>query len=314
VDVNPSRAKRNFFEIIGSQFYRCAAPGDKHIWTRIIHRQGDDIPAIVNVDSGWHGVQVETIERTWDGGAGEQFIVETDEETCRTKCFLNWETVARTAGNELSRVLLTSHLLGSEEGKANFPHGVCGWLLAMGRLYEAGELSLPIQTGYVDQNTWLNACDANSRANDPSEQEKDLYRAQFNELWAKTLQIGKEYVCEDTITASVLFAKWLSDNDWPFVMEKERTEVLDQVRTITDQANTDHAKQERNDWLLDQRGMGSKPKMTEKELSDALADACKKHVNWVHIEPRSISSALREAYTRKTGAAWPFDGRGRKPK
>ena len=236
MDVNPSRAKRNFFEIIGSQFDRCAAPGDKHIWTRIIHRQGDDIPAIVNVDSGWHGEQVETIERTWDGGEGEQFIVETDKETCRTKCFLNWETIARTAGNELSRVLLTSHLLGSKEGKANFPHGVCGWLLAMGRLYEAGELSLPIQTGYVDQNTWLNACDANNHANDPSEQEKDLYRAQFNELWAKTLQIGKEYICEDTITASVLFAKWLSINDWPFC------ELGKQLESPNEQRNQQHAR------------------------------------------------------------------------
>ncbi len=73
----------------------------------------------------------------------------------------------------------------------------------------------------------------------------------------------------------------------------------------------DRAKQERNDWLLDRRGTDHKPIMSELELSNALANACKTQNDWVHIEPRSIASALREAYTRKTGNPWPFDGRGR---
>ena len=53
-------------------------------------------------------------------------------------------------------------------------------------------------------------------------------------------------------------------------------------------------------------------KMSESDLSKTLANACETHVDWVHIEPRTIASALREAYTRKTGKPWPFDGRGRK--
>lgn len=73
----------------------------------------------------------------------------------------------------------------------------------------------------------------------------------------------------------------------------------------------DRAKHDRNDWLLTQRGMDHKPKMSELDLSKALAVACETHVDWVHIEPRTIASALREAYTRKTGNPWTFDGRGR---
>ena len=74
----------------------------------------------------------------------------------------------------------------------------------------------------------------------------------------------------------------------------------------------DRAKHDRNDWLLTQRGMDHKPKMSELDLSKALDVACATHVDWVHIEPRTIASALREAYKRKTAKPWPFDGRGRK--
>lgn len=74
----------------------------------------------------------------------------------------------------------------------------------------------------------------------------------------------------------------------------------------------DRAKQDRNDWLLTQRGMDHKPKMSELDLSNALAVACKENGDWVHIEPTTIASALREAHKRKTGNPWPFDGRGRR--
>ena len=76
----------------------------------------------------------------------------------------------------------------------------------------------------------------------------------------------------------------------------------------------DKAKVERNDWLLEMRGKDQRPKMTEKELSNALSKKCEEEPNWVHIEPRSIPAALREAYKRQTGNLWPFDGRGRTKK
>jgi hypothetical protein len=74
----------------------------------------------------------------------------------------------------------------------------------------------------------------------------------------------------------------------------------------------DEAKKERNDWLLKQRGDGHHAVHTEKELSDMLAKKCTEETEWSHIEPRSIASALREAYTRQKGRPWPFDGRGKR--
>ncbi len=120
---------------------------------------------------------------------------------------------------------------GYTEGRANYPRGVCGWLLAMGRLYQKGVLSLPIRAAYVDQYTWLKACDAKQRAENPSEPDIDKKQAEFKELWAKTLEIGQEYLCEDTITASSLVAKWLSKNDWPFegLVEIEQSDTPEEV-------------------------------------------------------------------------------------
>jgi hypothetical protein len=76
----------------------------------------------------------------------------------------------------------------------------------------------------------------------------------------------------------------------------------------------DKAKVERNDWLLEMRGMDHRPKMTEAELSDALLKECENRPDWVPIEPKSIPAALRKAYKRQTGNPWPFDGRGRTKK
>ncbi len=76
----------------------------------------------------------------------------------------------------------------------------------------------------------------------------------------------------------------------------------------------DKAKVERNDWLLEMRGKDHRPKMTEADLSNALLKECENKPNWVHIEPRSISAALHEAYERQTGKPWTFDGRGRTKK
>lgn len=79
-----------------------------------------------------------------------------------------------------------------------------------------------------------------------------------------------------------------------------------------DKNKSETAKQKRNDWLLEQRGLDAIPKKTEKQLSDMLLKKCETETQWVHIEAKTISTALREAYSRQNnGAPWPFDGRGK---
>ena len=104
----------------------------------------------------------------------------------------------------------------------------------------------------------------------------------------------------------------------PSEVLKEHSDAPKQGATESEQDAAlkpiDKAKVERNDWLLEMRGKNHSPKMTETELSNELLKECENKPNWVPIEPRSISAALREAYTRQTGNLWPFDGRGRQKK
>jgi len=89
-------------------------------------------------------------------------------------------------------------------------------------------------------------------------------------------------------------------------------EILSTKKERTDEEGKKNPKFDRNDWLLEQRGMDQEPKHTEKELSNLLAQKCIAEKSWTHIEPRSIATALREAYKRQTGQLWQFDARGKR--
>jgi hypothetical protein len=70
--------------------------------------------------------------------------------------------------------------------------------------------------------------------------------------------------------------------------------------------------QQRDDWLLEMRGLENTPRYTLERLSQMLIEKCKEMPEWVPIEATAITDALKRAYRRQTGKPWPFDGRGRR--
>ena len=126
-----------------------------------------------------------------------------------------------------------------------------------------------------------------------------------------TLKCGKWAKCARKLVE--LASVSASNTEQPVAPTKDAEQRVESTpMQVVPTKPIDRAKHDRNDWLLTQRGMDHKPKMSELDLSKALDVACATHVDWVHIEPRTIASALREAYKRKTAKPWPFDGRGRK--
>lgn len=111
--------------------------------------------------------------------------------------FEKWKSIAVLAGNELDKYAPVT------EDRTSI-RGVSGWVWWMKQLAEGGILELPMKSKYLDEELFLSSIMA-----------ADEKSANASELRGMVERNGMVTQCTDAMTASILLADWLSQDDWP---------------------------------------------------------------------------------------------------
>ena len=200
--------KKKTFEQIRDRFKACECRDASLIELRLIERiwlpneEHRDLLHDFNeveASTGWKLVEWHEIMSKL--GKCHQFALyalDRDMSGDNRSSFRRWKEFAALAGNELVRC--TPCL----DNQLSVP-GLSGWVKWMQQFAACGELTLPMNTNYVDRELSLSAMKA--------ELDKG---AHANELRTAAERNGLERRCTDAVTASILLADWLSNNDWPF--------------------------------------------------------------------------------------------------
>ena len=201
-------SKRRTFELIRKRFEEFETRDAPLFQLRLIERRWTPKPeqrgmlhdfTEVEASPGWK--LIERHDNTELSGEYHQialYVLDHDSSGTNQNTFERWRNVADLAGDDLRR---NSNLAGDSCSI----RGPSRWVWLMKQLASRNLLTLPLNTGYLDHELWLRAIKAeNARSSDA------------NELLEATERNGTETLCTDAFTASILFADWLANNDWPF--------------------------------------------------------------------------------------------------
>lgn len=201
-------SKKKTFEQIRERFKACEKQEASLVELRLIERCWMPSPELlgllhdfseVEASPGWR--LVEQHDKTELSGECRQvslYVLDLDTSGSNRVTLDRWKSVAELAGNDLGRY--SPNIEGS-----GLIRGVAGWVWWMKKLADKGSLTLPLTSNYVDGELWLSAIQAESDK-----------RPDAKELLEVAERNGMETICTDAITASILCADWLANNNWPF--------------------------------------------------------------------------------------------------
>lgn len=138
----------------------------------------------LNESPGWKSLEHSDL-CTCDDGRSYQVVLSAPLRALKLPVWKEWRAVSKLAGDELNR-------------RGGPLRGVSMWVWAMARARGV----VPCDSRFVDSELVFRATEVERSSGDSSELREAIYRH------------GKEWICTKAIRDSIMFASWLTLNDW----------------------------------------------------------------------------------------------------